>query len=361
MRDFRLRTDLERVVIDGFALPLGIAPSGTMRAPVQGYTVSYVQGEDDEPDTYSFHVVVSHERLAALVHRAFDLLPDEVFGIVEIGSRDAYRSTDTFIGQESISREQFIDSWRRYEPFLLEDGSIAAGANNEEPFIEVFVDQWKGLSIHVPLDSREEVEQMLRDFGLDEVPQTWSMDDEPKLSENGEESMETSQVRTVLDLSDDYSPDVDEILLNLRHEWNLELNIDPDSNVDDAGRNLGSTLWHAVIIVERAVTAGRRGNDKQAEPGAYASIWATATSMAEMEELIQTALESHPKWAFGEIYTIDRVAFDERPDDLANLRPNRRQAEVHLMTFEPFGSPPSDFEPDEPTSKKGRKSRPGDE
>src|SRR5687767_8662404 len=99
MREFQLRKDLQRVTISGFALPLGIAPApGRMRAPVQGYTLSYVPGEEEEPDTYSFHIVVSHERLKPILHRAFDLLPEQVFGIIGIGSRDAYRSTDTFIG-----------------------------------------------------------------------------------------------------------------------------------------------------------------------------------------------------------------------------------------------------------------------
>ena len=42
MREYRLRTDLKRVVIDGFALPLGFAPGpGELKAPTQGYTLTY--------------------------------------------------------------------------------------------------------------------------------------------------------------------------------------------------------------------------------------------------------------------------------------------------------------------------------
>ena len=92
VRDFRLRSDLKRAVIDGFALPLGIDPGSDLsrfKPPVQGYTVTYTPAQDDEPDTYAFHIVVSHERLAPVLHKAFELLPDEVFGIIEIGSRDA--------------------------------------------------------------------------------------------------------------------------------------------------------------------------------------------------------------------------------------------------------------------------------
>ena len=304
---------------------------------MQGYTVAYVQGQEDEPDTYTFHVVVSHERLTPILHRAFGLLPPQVYAIIEIGSRDAYRSTDTYISEQPIALEDFLRTWRDFEPFLMEDGSIAAGANSEEPFVEVFVDQWKGLAIHVPPSMREDVENLLREEGLDEVVQTWpDMDEEEDLSES-----ETSQIRPVLDLSEDSSPDVDELLLDLRHEWQLELNIDPESNIDEGGRDLGSTLWHAVVIVDGGPKdkSGAAGNGSNGS-GGYASIWATAGSLNQMEELIHAALDSRPNWQFGEIFTIDRVAFDERPDELADLRPSRRDPQVHLVTIEPWAEAP---------------------
>ena len=114
----------------GFALPLGFVPgdAGKLPAPTPGYTVDYGVGQDDEPDTYSFYVVASHERLADLIERAFDLLPEKVYGIVEIGSRDAYRPLDVYLGEEPIPPRRFRASWRRYESFLLEDGSIGSGA-----------------------------------------------------------------------------------------------------------------------------------------------------------------------------------------------------------------------------------------
>jgi len=343
MRDFQLRKDLERVVIDGFALPLGFAPPpGRLDAPLQGYTVSYVSGEEDEPDTYSFHVVVSHERIQSILHKAFDLLPSRVFGIVEIGSRDAYRSTDVYISDADrpVPLREFLRVWDKYEPFLLEDGSIAAGANSDEPFVEIFLDQWKGILIHVPLDMRDEVESMLHSFELDEVQQTWSSEEHedkpgmPLSAQSGEEE-EGSPVRPVLDLTDEFSPDIDELLLNLRHAWSLELNIDRESNIDDGGRNLGTTLWHAVVIVDPASSNGR----DEREQGAYASIWATAGSLSEMERLIDHALVRENDWVFGEIYTIDRVAYDERPDELADLPPARRGSQVHLVTIEPWTEP----------------------
>jgi hypothetical protein len=119
--------------------------------------------------------------------------------------------------------------------------------------------------------------------------------------------------------------------------------------VDDGGRSLGTTLWHAVVIVEEATPNGEATSDGRStrsrsrnDPprGAYASIWATARSLSEMERLIEEALEEHPQWSFGEIYTVDRVAFDERPDQLGDLRPGRREAQIHLVTFEPWDEPP---------------------
>lgn len=330
MRDFRLRTDLQRAVLGGFSLPLGIEPFG-LPQPVQGYSVTYTPGEEDEPDTYVFRVVVSHERLAALVDRAFDLLPPQVFCIVEVGSRDAYRAVDVYLGDEPVSLAEFREIWKRYEPVLLEDASIAAGANNEEPFVEVFLDMWKTLAIHVPLPMREDVERIMREFDLEEVTETWPLD---ALTEEGS----ALRVRQVLDLSDERYLDLDELLLELRYLLHLELNIDPDSNVDDAGRELGLTLWRATIIIEPM-----SGN---ADESTFAVVWATAGSLAEMEYLIEQALDAHPHWLLTDIFTIDRIAYDERPDELADLSPKREKARVHLIQFETPPSPEDEADPE---------------
>ena len=305
---------------------MGIEPSD-LSPPVQGYTVAYTPGEDDEPDTYVFRVVVSHERLAKVVDQVFNLLPPEVYCIVEVGSRDAYRAVDVYLGEETISLDEFRETWKRYEPLLLEDASIAAGANSEEPFVEIFLDMWKSLSIHVPLAMRDDVEELLQKLDLEEVAQTWPSDDEEETlsDERG------PRVRQVLDLSDDQLPDLDDLLLDLRHAFRLELNIDPDTNVDDAGRNLGLTLWRATIIVEPT--------DGDATEGVYAVVWATAGSLSEMEYLIEQAIGEHPQWTLAEIFTIDRVAFDERPDELADIAPRREKSRVHLVQFE--APPPS--------------------
>ncbi len=320
MKSPRLRTDLERAVIDGFALPLGIEP-GRIDAPHQGYIIAYTPGQDDEPDTYAFHVVVSHERLAPIVRRAFELLADEVYAIVEINSRDAYRTTDVFIGSDPIRFEVFREAWDRFEPFLLEDGTIAAGANSDEPYVEVFLSQCKGLSIHVPLPIRDDVEALLQGLGLQEVPYAATAGDVDAAD------LPILRTRPVLELADAASPGVDELLLELRRTWRLALDVDPDTNVDDSGRTIGLTLWHAVVVVE----------DETAEPerAGFASIWATAGSLSEIERLIDDSLAEHPPWTLRETYTLDRVAFDERPEQLADLPPRREKVDVHLVRINP--------------------------
>ncbi len=322
MDRYRLRSDLDRAVINGFALPLGIAP-GDLEAPMSGYTIAYAVGVDDEPDTYSFYVAVSHERIAAVLHRVFDLLPKAVYGLVEISSRDAYRPIDVFIGREQISLSRFLETWQRCEPVLLEEGSIGAGANSQEPFVEIFLDQWKGLSIIVPLTMKEPVELMLEGLDLHEVPETWKVDGDAR-------AMEAAEIRPVLDLADG-APDLDDLLWQLRSDWRLDLDVDPDNNVDEAGRPLGMTLWHAVVSVREH----QEGSPEEAD----ASVWATAGSLSDAEILIDTALS---QWRFAEMYAIDRVAYDERPDELVDLAPRRDHAEVHLVQIETRARQPAD-------------------
>ena len=317
MTAFSLRPDIERTVIDGFALALGITP-GDVTPPTVGYTIAYASGHDDEPDTYSFYVAVSHEQVAPILQKAFALLPEEVCAIVEISSRDAYRQTDVFLSQEEISKRDFLRTWEQWEPILLEDGSIAAGANSESPFVEIFVDQWKGVSIIVPLDMHDDVERLLASAGLNEVQETWALGDENPALDN-------AQIRPVLADLDGIAADIDDVLMELRHDWGMELNIDPDTNVDEGGRSLGLTLWHAVLGVHRA------GDTRQ---GADMLIWATAGSLTQLETLIEGVLEQSGEWVLAEVYSTDRIAYDERPDELSDLAPRYSEAEIHLVSID---------------------------
>lgn len=318
MREYELRSDLTRSEVAGYKFPLGIEPI-SLPAPQQGYTLEYCPGEDGDPDTYAFHVVISHDRLGRLIREAFALLPAEVVPIIEIGSRDAYRALDVYLGSEPIDREDFLQVWDHYESLLLEDGSIGAGANAEQPFIEVFLDTWKGLLVNVPISMRRQVESMLARHGLREVLETWPHD----LDHSAEPP---SQLREVLRVVDDQSPDLDEILLQLRDQWDLELDVDPEANVDETGRKLGLVLWHAIVLATR--------QDRPTK-GGYITLWATAGSLSQMERLVNTHFEEHlPLWRFEGFYSVDRVAYDDRPEELGELPPRRAAAEVHHSSIE---------------------------
>lgn len=338
MRTYRLRQDIPRCDADGFMLPLGVYASGLPR-PTEGYTLEYNALEQEEGDSYSFHVVSSHEHVRAVLHAALTLLPSEVYPVVEVGSRDAYRSIDVFSATGPLNKRDFLEIWAEFEEFLLEDATIGAGASSDEPPMEVFMDAWKGISIHVPVQSRETVETMLIGMGLREVPETWPSDIE-------REVVQSSQVRDVLELTDDQSPDLDELLLQMRESWGLALDVDRDANIDEGGRQLGYTLWHAIIVVEP--------EDGRDDHGAYVSIWSTAISIKQVEEMVADTLAGMPEWSFQSIYSIDRVAFDERPDELGDLPPRRASAAVHQVNTDVWGdcdNPPeikgSDWEEDD--------------
>ncbi|MBX3354854.1 MAG: hypothetical protein KF724_04055 [Phycisphaeraceae bacterium] len=318
MRAFKLRQDLKRSVIDGFALPLGIEPVN-LKPPTQGFTIDYREGGQEGPDHYVFHVVASHERIRGLVREAFGLLPDEVTPIVEIDSTDAYRTVDVFVGREPIPLDEFLDVWDEFEPILMEDASLGAGANAEEPFVEVFLDNWKGLLLYVPIDFRPDIERMLRRHGLREVPETWPPDDM--------ERDPPSQVREVLEIEDEQSPDLHEVLLQLREAWDLELDVDPENNRDERGRSLGMTLWNAVAVVEST-------KEPNSGKGAYVNIWASARSLADLNAMVEQVLDGMPEWRFQVMYATDRVAFDERPPELSELPLRRTKSEVHRVSVE---------------------------
>ena len=320
MRTFQLRSDLERHSVNGYRLPLGLEPVD-LPAPVQGYTLEFVEGDDNAPDTYRFYAVTSFERLAPLVHDLFETLPDEVFPLVEVGSKDAFRAVDIFSAREPVPYDDFFDAWREFEQVILEDGSLGAGAQADEPYMEVFVDSWKGVEVQVPVDLREEIERILALHGLDEVPETWP----PDIDRRAEPPL---LVREILVLDDEECPDIDEILFQLRESWGLELEVDPDQNLDEAGRRLGRTLWHVIAIVE--------STDEEHPRAAYVMAWATAASLGEVQRMVQARLEDQDEWAFhGQWYATDRVAYDERPDDLGDLPPRRSRSEVHKLTIEP--------------------------
>ena len=66
MREFRLGPDIKRLSLGAYQLPLGVAETN-LKEPTQGFTVRFQEGTEEEPDTYVFHAVMSHDKLRPLV------------------------------------------------------------------------------------------------------------------------------------------------------------------------------------------------------------------------------------------------------------------------------------------------------
>jgi len=330
MRHFRVNPGLQRQRVGEFELPLGIEAEG-LPTPEEGYLVGFREGEEEDPDTYVFEATVSHPRLRPLVREALDLLPGEVRGILEVESLDAYRTIDVHLGVEPIDRDDFLADYAEFEEIVLEDPSIGLGANADEPFVEVFLDAWKTVVIEVPVELKSTVEAMLARHGLAEVAETWPEDPDGSL-------YGSVRVRPVLEVDDEQDPNIDELVLQLRERWMLELDGDPARNVDEQGVELGMTLWHAIVMVAPV--------DPETGGGAYIDLWATAGSLMEMEQLIDETLDSQGDWLFDGIYSMERVAFDERPDALGDLPMRRRERGVHLVSIDRWeGDPETGLEP----------------
>ncbi|MFM1936431.1 MAG: hypothetical protein RI990_1390 [Planctomycetota bacterium] len=319
MKSFALRKDLERHRIGRFQLPLGLEPLD-LPAPAEGYTVEHVEASEQAPELLRFYAVVSFERVSALLADLFELLPDEVFPIVEVSSRDAFRTLDVFTAVEPTPIDDFLEDWSEYAPVLMEDGSIGAGAQSDDPWVEVFLDSWKGIEVQVPVELRDDVERILAQHRLEEVLHTWP----PEVDERPEPPL---NVREILTLEDRDCPDLDEILFQIRQAWALELDEDPEENVDESGRRLGRTLWSVVAVVE--------STDPDVPRAGYAMAWVTAASLGEVRRMVESRIELQDEWSFGgQWYSADRVAFDERPDELADLPPRRNRSEIHSFRIE---------------------------
>ncbi|MCH2132254.1 MAG: hypothetical protein MK116_00755 [Phycisphaerales bacterium] len=319
---FKIRSDVERVACEGFAYPLGVE-AAEVRPPDQGYCVTWTEGEADAPDTYALCVVISHERLRPLLAEILSRLPERVMGIVEVGSRDAFRAVDVFLSAKPIAIDRFLDAWLRFEPIFLEDASLAVGVNTETPFMEVFIDQDKRVTVHVEPEAKGEIEAILVRHGLQERDETDII--------VPEEEMEQMEIRPILVEDPGLICDVDQLLMLLRYDWLLVLDEDVDRNVDAVGRNLGRTLWHAVIVVEPS--------DGPPGDAVYASAWLAAGSRREVEGMVRDCLDGHPAWSFREFYTLDRVAFDDRPEELSQLTPGISQSEVFSFIIEDMDDP----------------------
>lgn len=263
---------IERPIIDGVRFPLGVYPIEPVK-PRVGYKVLFEAADSDDeageweewPDRYVWDVVVSAERIEALCASLFMFFPGKIYPILDVLGHDAYREVDPYVAYELVPLDVFLDSVRRYRDFLYEDGLCGFGLMSEEPFLYVFIDEHKIVTIRAEPSLRERVERLLAAFDLAEV-------DEPA----GADAV-AHEHRGVLIAPED-RPELltaDEVVEHLRDEWRLTLNVDPDSNVDDEGRALGLCPWRCLV----------RTSPSLETPWTYADIILRADCLRQAEDL----------------------------------------------------------------------------
>jgi hypothetical protein len=269
---------VKRVEMNGFRFPLGVYPVETME-PKPGYRLEFEPADtggsgfededfsDEWPDRYVFDIVISAERVEPLFRQLVPLLPGRVYPILDFIGHDAYREVDPYIARVLIGTEWLLDAVRACRPFFFEDGMCGFGALSDDPFVHLFVDEHKIITVRCEPDMKERFERVLAAFDLQET-------EEPAGADSA-----AHEHRNVLWTPED-RPDLlsaEEILEDLRDAWQLDLNVDTTRNVDDQGRDLGITPWRCVVR-----------NEGEARTR-YAEVVLTAECLLDAEDLAYEA------------------------------------------------------------------------
>lgn len=318
MPNLLLDDKLSRVEMRGFAFPLGVYPIEPAD-PRAGYVLEFepadgatsfpdatgTPGAEEEweewPDRFMFDVLVPAGRLRSLCLMLFSLLPRRVYPILDVLGRDAYREIDPYIAYDQVGIDRLFEGLGMFGQWLLEDGMVGFGAMSLEPFLYIFIDEHKIVTVRAELSMKERVERVLGAFDLGEVPAL-----------SGADSVEHEH-RTVLADPSRHSEAVraEEIIDYLRESWRLQLNIDPTSNVDDEGKPLGLTWWDCLA---RCMTDG--------EPR-HAEVLLAASNLEEAERMVTDTLFSEASgedgWADIILLRSDRVT-DETMRELSGGR-----------------------------------------
>jgi hypothetical protein len=309
------------VTTDGFSFPLGVYPIEPL-TPKAGYTMEFEPADGGEagtedappppgaddggtweewPDRYVFDIVISAERVEALVRSLLTLLPGRIYPILDYLGLDAYREVDPYISYDLMGTDRLTDALRRYRGFFFEDGLCGFGAMVDDPFIYLFVDEHKIVTVRVQPEMKERVEKLLHAFDLEAVEAPAGAD------------AAAHEHRGVLSTADD-RPDLltaDEIVEHLRDEWRLVLNIDRTTNLDEDGRELGLTPW---LVLIRCIPEGQ-------DKARYLECALLAENLGEAEEWsMRAADDAMPDditdWAEVDVVSSDRLTDHDFIDGL---------------------------------------------
>lgn len=264
--------------------PLGVYPVEPLE-PRQGFSVLFEAADGDDetgeweawPDRYVYDIVISAERLPALVRSLLGLLPPRVFPILDVIGHDAYREIDPYISWDLIGLDRIFDALTRFHDFFFEDGMCGFGAMRDDPFVYVFVDEHKIVTVRAEPEYQARVERILAAFDLE-------VTDEPAGADAA-----SHEHRSVLAAPEDRRDLLsnEEVVEVLRDDWRLSLNVDPDVNVDDDGRELGVVGWRCFLRVNYDATS----EPKYAEVLLYADCLTQAEQMAF--EAVEAEADAH--------------------------------------------------------------------
>ncbi len=277
-------TTIVRHEVEGFKFPLGVYPVEEMK-PKAGYTLDFepADGGDESgdweewPDRYVFDAVLSAERVPGLVRLLLGMMPAKVYPILDILGHDAFREIDPYVSWELVGTDRIMEAIRQVPGFFYEDGLCGFGAMSEEPFLYFFVDEHKIVTIRAESVLREKIERMMSVFGLSQTEEAAGVDSA------------AHEHRSVLvtPKDDPISMSFDEIVEQLRDDWRLVLNVDPETNVDDDGKELGRTTWWCRVRVAVGEASG------ESEPGEKMP----ALSTGEITEAAAAEDEAEGEWA----------------------------------------------------------------
>ncbi len=228
-------------------------------------------GEWEEwPDRYAYDIVISAERLPTLCRSLFMLLPGRVFPILDVLGQDAYREIDPYIAYDLVGLDLFLDGVREFGEFLYEDGMCGFGVMSEDPFLYVFIDEHKVVTVRAQPELKERVERVLHAFDLEMTESAAGAD------------AAAHEHRSVLiappDRPELWTPE--QVVEELQDRWRMLLNVDPDTNSDDAGHDLGITTWRALVRCEY-----------ETGPVRYAEAVFDAENLRQAERVAFTAIE----------------------------------------------------------------------
>jgi len=291
MSRYKLDREIERKEIGGFAFALGVYPTSSME-PKPGYIVEFesadsdigapedistlgASGEWEEwPDRFLYDVSVSHTRVRSMCRLLFRLLPGRVYPILDILGRDEYREIDPYIAYDAVGLDRYLETITVYGDWLFEDGLVGFGAMSLDPFLYIFVDEHKVVTVRAEFDLKARIEQILRAFELQALDEI-----------RGADAADHEHRSVLLTPKDDNTLlSIDEIVEDLRDLWRLQLNIDPTVNVDDEGKKLGITGWYCI---------GRAVDPNDPTHRKYAEVLVTGDCLNTAEELVEIELRAN--------------------------------------------------------------------